>query len=283
MNRVFPMLRGIARWSGACLLVAVPFVSTTPASAQSGPGPGGVNIGFNFNWAPGPPGLTASFINVVSNSGATLNNCASPFTSGSQSCDFAFTFTIGGVPQTGVSPGSSYQTWNGVCDPGNSDTQPLTLFNCFNVNSFGQIFYAGSTGALSGITMQMTCLNPAGGALTGLIAVLYQVNPASGGSIPATPLAQTPVDLSTCPTLTSWTGHTFSLSDFANIPLNFSSVNVTTGNFYGVYFAGLVPGTPPPGFGTTPASVPTLSPWNLVALAVTLLAAGIWKLRGQWA
>jgi hypothetical protein len=128
--------------------------------------------------------------------------------------------------------------------------------------------------------MQMTCLNPAGGTGTGLTAVLYQVNPANGGSIPATPLAQTPVDLSTCPTLTSWTGYTFSISDFANLPLNFSSVNVTSGNFMGST-SGLVPGgTQLPGFGTT-ASVPTLSQWNLVALAVTLLAAGIWKLRGQ--
>ncbi len=50
--------------------------------------------------------------------------------------------------------------------------------------------------------MPMTCLNPAGGTLNGLLRGLgiYQLNPGNA-TVPAAPLAQVPVDLSTCPTL----------------------------------------------------------------------------------
>lgn len=228
-------------------------LALAPTAMASGPGPGGVNVGFNFNWTPttsppGATGYTAAFINATSSSGASLNTCIGV-------CNFAITYSVGGTPQPSVLPDGNYETWTPpgrsggvICDNGAgnvpNNTSPLTLFNCFNANSFGQIITPTTTGMLSGMTMPMTCLNPAGGTLTGLVAVLYQV---SGNSIPATPLAQVPVDLSTCPTLTSWDGHTFSSADFANIPLNFSGVTLTSGTTYGVFFAGLVPGSQPPG------------------------------------
>jgi len=152
--------------------------------------------------------------------------------------------------------GGAYSTWptgplgnTRACDVPNN-TAPVTLWNCFNQDSFGQVFLASATGTLSNVTMPMTCLNPARVPLTGLYAVLYQVN-SGNASIPATPLAVTAVDLTTCPTLTSWSGLTFSAGNFAQIPIPFSGVTLTSGNFYAIYFAGnLVPGTPAPGFST---------------------------------
>jgi hypothetical protein len=247
--------------------------SASPAP-RSGAGPGGVNIGLDFNWNNGPAGYTASFIQSVSGTGATLNNCG-PVTPSGSSCDFAFSYSIGGVAQTPVVPGGVYSAWTGTCDTNPPNSAPLTLFNCFNTNSFGQIFLASASGMLTSFAMPMTCLNPAGGTLSGLTALIYQVNP-GGLSIPNTPLAQVPVNLSSCPTLTSWTGHTFSAADFASIPLNFSGVNLTAGNFYAVYFGGLVPGSQPPAPPLTPAP-PTL--WlGLIGLGgVGLLA--LWRRR----
>jgi len=135
----------------------------------------------------------------------------------------------------------------------------LTLFNCFNENSFGQVFRAGATGSLSAFSMPMTCLNPAGTPPTGLFAILYQLNP-DGASIPATPLAQAPISLNACPTATTWAGHTFTAADFATIPINFSGVTLTAGNFYGVFFGGLVPGASMPGASAVTSVSPSSGP-----------------------
>jgi hypothetical protein len=119
--------------------------------------------------------------------------------------------------------------------------------------------------------MNLTCLNPAGGTLTGLSAVIYHVN-AGQNSIPATPLGSVPVDLSTCPTLTSWSGHVFSAGDFAAIPMNFSNVTLSDGNFYAVYFSGLVPGAGLPGSPTVTSVTPSTGPTtggNTVTIAGT--------------
>ncbi len=229
-------------------LVVLALFLWVPSALASGPGPNGVNIGFDFNWNSGPGGYTASFVAAITPSGATLDNCAaSPITSMSSSCDFAFSYSIGGVPQTPVNPGGVYETYPTppnppFCDTNPSNSAPLTMFNCFNNDTFGQIFEARVSGPLTAFAMPMTCLNPAGSPPTGLFALIYQANP-GGTSIPATPLAATPVDLSTCPTLTSWSGHAFSSADFASIPMNFANVTLTAGSFYAVYFSGLVPGS----------------------------------------
>ena len=250
-------------------LPAALFLWTTAALAASGPGPNGVNVGFDFNWNPGPLGYSASFIASTNGSGATLQNCTNgggggPVLSTSSACDFVFAYSIGGTPQTPVTPGGVYETYPTspaapYCQAGGPQTAPLTLFNCFNTNSFGQVFLASATGLLSAFSMSLTCLNPAGTPITGLSAVIYQVNP-NGNSIPATPLGSIPVNLATCPTLTSWSGHVFSAADFAVIPMNFNNVTLTAGNFYAVYFSGLVPGSQLPGSPTVTSVTPSTGP-----------------------
>jgi len=92
---------------------------------------------------------------------------------------------------------------------------------------------------------------------------------AGGASIGATPLAQTNVNLSGCPTATSWTNKQFSAADFASVPLNFAGVNVTSGNFYAIYFGGpLVPGSTLPGIQPTPA------PRSLILVVIALIVVG---------
>ena len=262
LNRLFAVLKQFVRCGG--FLIPALLLWVMPAWA-SGPGPGGINIGFNFNWSPttsppGATGYTATFIASTSASGGTLNTCIGV-------CNFAIAYSVGGTPQPAVLPDGAYETWQSFaqplrsCDTNNgttsNNTSPLTLFDCFNQNSFGQDFTPTSTGLLSGMTMPMTCLNPAGTPLVGLSAVLYVV---TGNTIPATPIASTPVNLSTCPTLTSWTGHTFTAGDFAPIPLNFTGVTLTAGTTYGVYFAGLVPGAQLPGAPTVTSVAPGTGP-----------------------
>ena len=264
-------------WYGKSpFLLTMLFLCTTAALA-SGPGPNGVNIGFDFNWNNGPQGYTASFIANTSGSGATLDNCAvGLLTATSSACDFVFAYSIGGVAQTPVVSGGTYETYPTLpaapqCNVNPGQSAPLTLFNCFNSNSFGQVFRASATGPLTAYSMNLTCLNPAGTPLTGLNAVIYQVNP-NGTSIPALPLGSVPLDLSTCPTLTSWSGHAFSSGDFAAIPMNFSSVALTAGNFYAVYFSGLVPGAGLPGSPTVTSVTPATGPLtggNTVTIAGT--------------
>lgn len=264
--------------SGATLvlLVAAPCLLPLPAMA-SGAGPGGVNIGFDFNWNPGPTGYAASFIATVSGSGASLEDCDGPLNVTPRQCNFPISYSIGGVPQIGVSSGGSYYEWTGTCLD-NGVSAPLTLFNCFNANSFGQLFTASATGALSNLTMQMTCLNPAGTPITGLTALIYLSNSA-GSSIGATPLAQVPVDLTTCPTLTSWTTHTFVAGDFAAIPLNFTGVTLTSGNVYGVFFGGLVPGATLPGSQSPPATPAPPSFWLAVVGLGAAAFLALWRRR----
>jgi hypothetical protein len=238
------VLCGITRITQCFLtLASLLFLLSLPALA-TGNGPNGINVGFDFNWnRNGPSGYSAVFVSAT---GSSLNTCeGGAVTSTTSSCNFAFSYDIGGVAQTPVQSGGNYSTWSSTCDtPVN--TAPLTMFNCFNSGPYGQVFMASTTGTLSNFAMPMTCLNPAGGTVQGLTAFIYQVN-ADGISLPATPLAQVPVDLSSCPTLTSWTSHTFSPSDFAQIPLNFSGVTVTSGNLYAVTVAETL-------FTMTPAS-----------------------------
>jgi hypothetical protein len=284
MQSMILMLRRCARQVAMCVVLAASVVATAPVMA-SGPGPNGVNIALDFNWGTPPPGYTASFIS----SGTSVNNCSgpAPVTASTTACSFAFTYSVGGTAQAPVAPGGSYETWTPpgsagrICDNPPTNTSPLTLFNCFNSNSFGQLFVPSASGALSGVTMKMACLNPAGTPPTGLVALIYQMTN-GGQTLPSAPLAQVPVDLSTCPTLTNWNGHTFAAGDFATIPLNFPGVTVTAGNVYGVYFGGLVPGSQPPGTIIPQPLVPApLNSWSLIAL-VTLLAvvaAGLMRRR----
>src|SRR5579859_4172867 len=155
MYSIFLRLRSCAWHLVVCFVLAASALPSESALA-SGAGPNGINICFDFNWNSGPDGYTASFIADVTGSGALLQNCASqPITSLSTSCDFPIAFSIGGTPQTSVTSGGVYEhypnypTQPAFCDTSPSNSAPLTLWNCFNNDSFGQIFMARATGALS--------------------------------------------------------------------------------------------------------------------------------------
>jgi len=273
-----------------CLLMAAPILSlvSLPAFAAP-PSPGTTssttNVGIDFNWASGPNGYSASYIASSGTSGASLDNCRGAVTPSTSACNFAFSYEIGGVAQTAVTSGGIYDTWDGTCEDNPSGSEPLTLSNCFNSGPWGQIFMASATGTLSNFTMPMTCLNPAGSAITNLQASIYLVNP-NGSSLPANPIATIPVNLGSCPTLTSWTGHTFTSADFAPILLNFSGVTLTAGNFYGVYLTPAFTLSLPSGSVNSatvyPASSPNATftftltpPYSTFTNAVTFTATGL--------
>lgn len=271
-----------------CLLLVAPvlFLLSLPAFATSPPTTSSTtNVGIDFNWNTGPQGYSASFIYNPTSSGSQLDNCDGPVSSTSTACNFAFSYEIGGVAQTAVSSGGVYDTWDGRCEDNPSSSAPLTLSNCLNTGPFGQIFLASATGTLSNFKMPMTCLNPAGGAITNLSASIYLLN-SGGNSIPATPIASVPVNLGSCPTLTSWTGHTFTSADFAPILLNFSGVTVTAGNLYAIYLtpgftlnltSGSVnSGTVYPAYSPSATYSFTLTPpYSTFANAVTFSATGL--------
>jgi|688.fasta_scaffold264209_1 hypothetical protein len=253
-------------------LASLVLVSTSPHTASaSGASPTGVNVGFDFQWTNGPTdpdAIAGHATTFLENDGVTLNTCSRATTATDKGCQFIFEYTIGGTTQPAATRKGNFVTWSnpteyetveGTTSPKNGGCQkdsngqrvnqqiPLTLNDCFNANSFGQIFFPKTSGALSSFKMSMTCLQPTGQKIE-LYALLYELtNPAT--AIKGTsPIASTKVDLSTCPTATSWQGKTFSASDFAMIPFNFKDVTLTQGTPYGVFFAGsAVPGAAPTG------------------------------------
>lgn len=239
-------------------------VPTAPVAASER-GPNGVNIGFDFSWdrSSSPGGYTASFLNADSTS---LNNCGGDnFTTTSTGCNFVFSYRVGGVNQTSVDHSGNWITWatpasysgggpqNSGCNSPASGTTgggkvPVTLFDCFNVHSFGQVFTPAISGPLSGFKMSMTCLQPWGARSLDLHALLYELTPDASSLAGTGPVATVKLDLSTCPSAVSWEGKAFGPTDFGWVEMPFRQVRVTAGKFYGVYFAGNgVPGTPPIG------------------------------------
>jgi len=228
-------------------------------------GPNGVNVGFDFSWdrAKAPGGYTASFLNADS---VSLNNCGgSNFTHSSTGCNFVFKYKVGGIAQPSVSHSANWITWTKPttytlgspsttgCNSGAATTTaggkaPVTLFDCFNVHSFGQIFSPVSTGRLADMQFRMTCLVPWGANSLNLYALLYRLGDDAASLPTSGPIAAAKLDLSTCPSALSWDGKTFSDADFGWVDMPFKNVRVNSNTFYGVYFAGNgVPGTPPVG------------------------------------
>lgn len=258
--------RSVSAKITAALASLLALVIAAPQSANaSGPSPSGINIGLDFVWntANSPDGFSASFID---NDGVNLNNCSQDSTATTKGCHFVFEYSVGSFTQPAVARNGNFTTWSnptayetgpdgsirptdGGCQPRNGQGQaiPLTLNDCFNANSFGQIFFAGATGTLSNFKMSMTCLQPAGQKIE-LYALIYELNNPATSIKGTAPIASTKLDLSTCPTATTWQGKTFAASDFAMIPFNFKNVTLTQGVPYGVYFVGsAVPGTAPAG------------------------------------
>jgi flagellar motor protein MotB len=124
--------------------------------------------------------------------------------------------------------------------------------------------------------MSMTCLTPNANARYDLYALLYELNP-EGTTLTGTgPLGATLVNLSKCPTASTWRNKTFKAADFSMMPMSFNNAQVTAGKFYGVYMTGAgMPGTLPPGAAaamaaakaattttTVPPTTTTTTPWS---------------------
>lgn len=264
-------------------LIASILVIAPQQGGASEAGPNGVNVGFDFSWerTKAPGGYTASFLNADS---VSLNNCGGGnFTLTSTGCNFVFNYKVAGITQPSVSHSANWITWtkpttytNGSpsttgCNSGAASTTaggkaPVTLFDCFNVHSFGQVFAPTSSGRLSAMQFRMTCLVPWGANSLNLYAILYRLDDPS--KLTTAPIAAAKLDLSTCPSALSWDGKTFSDSDFGWVEMPFKNVRLTANTFYGVYFAGNgVPGTPPLGAEAAIAATKVPAPATTVAPA----------------
>ena len=273
------------------MVVVATLGGTQRAVQASEAGPGGFNIAFDFSWndVANPPGYSASFLE---NDGTTTNNCAGGgLTPSTLTCNFVFDYKIDGTTQASVKHAARWVTWSNpvtyvggkpatsgcsspTADGGTFGKAPLTLFDCFNSNSFGQVIFPAVSGALTEFRMKATCLVPSGTTPLDLYALVYELN-ADATKIPgASPIAATYVPLTSCPRATTWQGKTFRSSDFSYLNIPFTGVSLSAGKFYGIYFAGKgVPGTPPVGAApalerarqattTTTTSTTTTTPWS---------------------
>ena len=273
--------------SGVIVPSWVPSVSATEA------GPGGANIAFDFTWdeARNPVGHSASFLET---DGLTANNCSgsSPLVT-ARTCNFVFDYRINGTAQASTTPSASYIKWaNPTAYAGgkpvgatgcnssaaSSNRAPLTLFDCFNASGFGQVIRAGISGALTQFRVSMACLAPSGTPRFELYALLYEMSSDGNTIVSSSPLGTSMVNLSKCPTSSTWNNKTFkptstSNKDFAMTTMTFGDPQLVSGRFYGVYFTGPgVPGVTPPGgaaamatakaMSTTTTTTTTTTPWS---------------------
>lgn len=274
----------------ALLAPVVPMLSGTVMATEAGPG--GANVGFDFSWneAANPIGHTASFLET---NGQRVNNCspASSVLANTQTCNFVFDYDLDGTRSKTVTHAAQWIKWanatsyaggkpvgaagcsSGTPQSGPYGKAPLTLFDCFNESSFGQIIRPDRNGALTQFRMSMTCLVPSGVPRYEMYALLYQMSSDGMTIVNTSPLGATLVDLSRCPTASTWNGKTFSSSSFRMIPMTFGSPQLIAGNFYGIYLTGMgVPGTLPPGAteamaaakaaSTTTTTTTTTTPWS---------------------
>ena len=275
------------------LIVGAAIAFTVAPSQATEAGPNGANVGFDFSWndAANPAGHSASFLEA---DGITSNNCSGgTLTATSKTCTFVFDYRVDNVEQAASSHAARWITWSkptsyvdgkplatGCSSPtsnsGDLGKAPLTLFDCFNSGSLGQIIRPNSSGALTQFRMSMTCLVPSGGKAYEMYALLYELNPEGTTLTGSSPLGATLVNLTKCPTASTWENKKFSLTDFAMTPISFKDASVTAGKFYGVYFTGSgMPGTLPPGASaamtaakaattttTVPPTTTTTTPWS---------------------
>ena len=275
------------------LLIATSLVLTPTKISATQAGPNGVNVGFDFSWndSANPAGHSASFLEA---DGITTNNCSGgTMTAATQTCNFVFDYRVEGVVQASTRHAARYITWSnptsyvdgkpngtGCSSPsrtsGDLGKAPLTLFDCFNTGSLGQVFRPAITGTLNQFRMSLTCLAPSGTARYELYALLYELNPEGTTLTGTSPLGATVVNLSQCPTASTWRNKTFRASDFTMIPMSFNNAQVTAGKFYSIYFTGFgMPGALPPGAAaameaakaattttTIPPTTTTTTPWS---------------------
>ncbi len=276
------------------LLLLASILSLNPQKiSATEAGPNGANVGFDFTWndSVNPAGHSASFLET---DGVAANNCSGgAMDANTKTCNFVFDYRVNGVVQASTTHAARWITWSsptsyvdgkpngaGCSSPtsaaGDLGKAPLTLFDCFNTGSFGQVFRPKTTGPLNQFRMSMTCLTPNANARYDLYALLYELNP-EGTTLTGTgPLGATLVNLSKCPTASTWRNKTFKAADFSMMPMSFNNAQVTAGKFYGVYMTGAgMPGTLPPGAAaamaaakaattttTVPPTTTTTTPWS---------------------
>ena len=290
MHFPIPTRRTISRLFIASSLLAFVPVGLQQVSASEG-SPNGANIAFDFTWddASAPGGHAASFLEV---DGTSANNCSGgSLTATTRTCNFVFDYRINGALQKSTVHAARWIKWanptsyvggkpagnTGCSSPtsqsGNLPKAPLSLFDCFNASSFGQVFRAGTTGTLTQFRISMSCLAPSGVPKYELYALLYEMT-ADGTSIAGSaPLGTNLVNLSKCPTATSWNGKTFGPTNFSRVPMTFGTAQVTAGRFYGVYLTGSgVPGTPSPGAAAAMAAAKNASTTTTTTTTTTTLA-----------
>lgn len=214
-----------------------------------------------------------------------------------QGCNFDFTYQINGATdQTSANSGYGvYDTWP-VITASNVDDEfcwagthtanlgPLTNFNCFNQNGFGQSFRPTDSGPLTGFTMAISCLSPTGS--TSVTAYLYEIlDPSTAYQLSGNPIATATFTLSTCSS--SWSGHTFSSADFSYPAMDFGSPILSNSQHYAVLFTGdaiagvtplgAVDNTTPPQETTTPALAETGQHVDLgfALMGILLITAGV--------
>ena len=275
----------------ACAVSGVIVPSWTPSVSATEAGPGGANIAFNFSWDEprNPAGHSASFLE---SDGLTANNCSgSSMAPTTKTCNFVFDYRINGAAQAATTPAARYIRWanptayaggkpvgsTGCSSPaatsGDFGKSPLTLFDCFNASGFGQVFLAGTNGALTQFRMSMACLAPSGTPRFELYALLYEMSNDGNTIVSTSPLGTSMVNLSKCPTSSTWNNKTFKASDFAMTTMTFGDPQLVAGRFYGLYFTGPgVPGVVPPGgaaamatakaLSTTTTTTTTTTPWS---------------------
>lgn len=283
----------VAKALVAVLLIGAALTATSQQTSATEAGPSGINIGFDFSWndTANPAGHSASFLET---DGITANNCSGgTMTAMTKTCNFVFDYRVNGAVQATTTHAARWITWNnptsyvdgkptgaGCSSPttgsGDLGKAPLTLFDCFNSSSLGQVFRPNATGVLNQFRISMTCLAPSGSAPYDLYALLYELNPEGTTLTGASPVGATLVNLSTCPTASTWRNKTFKSSDFAMMPMSFNNAQVAAGKFYGVYFTGAgMPGALPPGAAsamaaakaattttTVPPTTTTTTPWS---------------------
>lgn len=257
-------------------------------------GPNGVNVGFDFSWddAANPAGHSASFLET---DGFRANNCSGGvLTASTKTCNFVFEYDIDGSTRQKVSHAARWIKWANVtaysggkpvgatgCSSGSSQSgdlgkAPLTLFDCFNASSFGQVFRPSVNGALTQFRMSMSCLTPSGTSRFEMYALLYEMSSDGNTIVSTSPLGATLVNLSRCPTASTWSGKTFNAASFSMIPMTLGNPQLVAGRFYGLYLTGNgVPGAVPPGASaamaaakaaatttTTSTTTTTTTPWS---------------------
>ena len=278
-------------------LAAIVVLSIAPVAIHSASateaGPNGANVGFDFTWddIANPLGTSASFLET---DGTTANNCSgSGLTATTKTCIFVFDYRINGALQASTTHAARWITWTnptsytggkpvatGCSSPtsgaGNLGKAPLTLFDCFNSSSFGQVIHAKTTGPITQARFALTCLTPSGTAPYELYALLYELSADGTTLVSPSPLGANLVNLTKCPTSSTWKGKTFKSTDFAMTSMTFNNATLTAGKFYGIYFTGNgVPGALPPGAAaamaaakaattttTVPKTTTTTTPWS---------------------